>query len=571
MPHLSTDKSEMASVQNQQPRRRIWYSNPVRSEVEPDQPTTGWHHRSLLISPRGVDGQSGPSPEAMVFIIDDDEAFRESLSSLVRSAGLRVEVFASAEEFLGSQHPDAAGVLVLDVHLPGLSGFDLQTRMSEINWEIPIIFITGRGDVPMNIRAMQSGAVTFLVKPFGDEDFIQAIRQGIERERVRRQRIAKLTETNEALRDWLDALTAAPKLDDIPGQVIAATTRQLNASSSALFIRDCESDFLVLEFVFQDNRILSPAEVNYPENLRSYRLTKRMLELAQQPAMLVHLSRDHRSIGDAHRSYLLSLGVRTVLLIPLIVGKRLVGCLNFRFVEKRDLRPEEIEIARALAAQTSLAVQLTALAKAESQSAVLEERNRLAGEIHDSLAQHFAAIAAQLNLAREAIGVSPGVSYLDRAKDFARFGLAEARRTALCLHPFVLDRTGLIGTMEMLVDRSNVPGRLRCTFSVNDQRANDLPLETQHHILRIAQEAISNAVRHANPCNISVNLRCDHNHLELRIQNDGCPIPPTDLLTQSGLGLSNMKNRAGKIKATLKFRNVEGGGTLIVLKVPING
>jgi signal transduction histidine kinase len=122
-----------------------------------------------------------------------------------------------------------------------------------------------------------------------------------------------------------------------------------------------------------------------------------------------------------------------------------------------------------------------------------------------------------------------------------------------------------------VVDRSNVPGRLRCTFSVNDQRANGLPLETQHHILRIAQEAISNAARHANPCNISVSLRCDHNHLELRIQNDGCPIPPTELLSQSGLGLPNMKNRAGKIKATLKFRNVDGGGTLIVLKVPING
>jgi signal transduction histidine kinase len=211
------------------------------------------------------------------------------------------------------------------------------------------------------------------------------------------------------------------------------------------------------------------------------------------------------------------------------------------------------------------------LAKAESQTAVLEERNRLSGEIHDSLAQNFAAIAAQLNLAREAIGVNPGASYLDRAKDFARFGLAEARRTALCLHPFVLGRTGLIGTMEMLVDRSNVPGRLRCTFSVNDERANNLPLETQHHILRIAQEAINNAVRHGNPSNISVRLRCDHNHLELKIQNDGCPIPPTDLLSQSGLGLSNMKNRAGKINAKLRFRNVEGGGTLIVLKVPING
>jgi signal transduction histidine kinase len=269
-------------------------------------------------------------------------------------------------------------------------------------------------------------------------------------------------------------------------------------------------------------------------------------------------------------SYLLGLGVKTMLLIPLIFGKRLVGCLNFRFVEERDWCPEKIEVARALAAQITLAVQLIAFAKTASQSAVLEERNRLAGEIHDSLAQHFVAIAAQLNLAREAIGASAGVSYLDRAKDFAKFGLAEARRTALCLHPFVLDQAGLIGAMEMLVDRSNIPGRLRCIFSVNDPRANDLPPEMQHHILRIAQEATSNAVRHGNPANISVTLRCDRTHVELRAENDG-PNSAVHLLNKNGLGLANMQNRASKIKGTLSFRNRAGGGTVLVLKVPISG
>jgi two-component system NarL family sensor kinase len=536
--------------------------------MEPHQPAMRRHPGEAPISPIGTARQSGPVPDAIVFVIDDDEDVRQSLSSLVRSAGLRVGVFASAEEFLSGRHPDIARVLVLDVHLPGLNGFALQTRLSEITLEIPIIFITGRGDVPMSVRAMQSGAVTFLVKPFVDEDLINAIRQGIERDWVARQRIVRLTGANEALRDCLDALTATPKMDDILGQVMAATTRQLGATSSALFVRDRESDFVTLELVFQDNRTLSPAEVAYPENLRSCRLTKRTLELAQQPAVFMRLSRDDTPIED--RLYLLGLGVRTLLFIPLIIGKHLVGSLNFRFVEERDLRPEEIEIARALAAQTSLAVQLTALAKAASQSAVLEERNRLAGEIHDSLAQNFAAIAVQLNLAREVIGARAGTNYLDRAKEFARSGLAEARRTALCLHPFVLEQSGLIATMEMLVDRSNIPGRLRCIFSVNDRRANDLPLETQHHILRVAQEAISNAVRHGSPANISVTLQSDRTYLELRIQNDGRPISAADLQSQNGLGLANMHNRANKIKATLNFRNREGGGAALVLKVPIN-
>jgi signal transduction histidine kinase len=191
-----------------------------------------------------------------------------------------------------------------------------------------------------------------------------------------------------------------------------------------------------------------------------------------------------------------------------------------------------IEIARALAAQTSLAVQLTRLAKTARQSAVLEERNRLAGEIHDSLAQSFSAIATQLNLAGEVIEAreGDGLRYLDRAKDLARFGLAEARRTALSLHPFILDKIGLTETIKMLVERSNVPGRLQCSWSANDSRANDLPLETQQHLLRIAQEAISNAVRHANPTTISVSLQtsdlssgreCDHCYLELQVQDNG--------------------------------------------------
>jgi signal transduction histidine kinase len=506
---------------------------------------------------------------------------RKSLDNLVRSVGLRVEVFSSAEDFLRSKRPDVPSCLVLDVHLPGLSGLDLQTRMAEIAMQIPIIFITGHGDIPMSVRAMRSGAVAFLTKPFGDEDLIEAIQQGIERDCLARRRVAKLTEANEALRGCLDAIALVPEVDDFLGQVMAATTRQLNASSSALFLRDDESDFLILDLVFQDGRVLTPAEASFPEKLRSVRLGKRELDLAQQPAVLVNLVNGPALISHSHRSYLLGLGVKTLLIIPLIVGRRLVGSLNFRFTDDRAFRPEEIEIARALAAQTSLAVQLTRLAKTARHSAVLEERNRLAGEIHDSLAQSFAAIATQLDLASEVIEAREDdfVRYLDRAKDLARFGLAEARRTALSLEPFILDKIGLTETIEMLVERSNVPGRLQCSLSANDVRANDLPLETQHNLLRIAQEAISNAVRHANPTTILVSLRtfdsssgpgCARCYLELQVQDNGRGISAPELMSQNGFGLINMQNRAKKIGASLDIRTNPGRGTAIVVRLPIN-
>ncbi|TMA24820.1 MAG: response regulator transcription factor [Deltaproteobacteria bacterium] len=137
-----------------------------------------------------------PEPAATVFVVDDDDAIRQALASLIRSAGLKVETFSSAQEFLARPPADVPGCLVLDVRLPGLSGLDLQSRMAEINLDIPIVFITGHGDVPTSVRAMKAGAVEFLTKPFRDGDLLDAIGQAIERHRAARQRRAEMDELN---------------------------------------------------------------------------------------------------------------------------------------------------------------------------------------------------------------------------------------------------------------------------------------------------------------------------------------------------------------------------------------
>ena len=142
--------------------------------------------------------------EAFVFIVDDDASMRESLKNLIRSVGLRVELFASAQEFLQSKRPDVPCCLVLDVRLPGLSGLDLQKRTTEAGMEIPIIFITGHGDIPMSVRAMKAGAVEFLTKPFRDQDLLDAIQQALERDRQARDQRAALDE----LRDRFASLTS---------------------------------------------------------------------------------------------------------------------------------------------------------------------------------------------------------------------------------------------------------------------------------------------------------------------------------------------------------------------------
>ena len=135
-----------------------------------------------------------PDTEAIVFVVDDDASVREALGRLIRSAGLKVEAFASAEEFLNRPPADAPSCLVLDVRLPDLSGLDLQRRMVDAKNEIPIVFITGHGDIPTTVRAMKAGAVEFLTKPLVDGDLLESIRYAIARDRTARQRHAETAE-----------------------------------------------------------------------------------------------------------------------------------------------------------------------------------------------------------------------------------------------------------------------------------------------------------------------------------------------------------------------------------------
>ena len=134
------------------------------------------------------------APSPIVFVVDDDASIREALSSLIESTGLGVKTFASAQDFLQHKRPQTPACLVLDVRLPGLSGLELQRKLAPANKRIPIIFITGHGDIPMSVQAMKAGAVEFLPKPFSDDQLLDAIQQAIARDRVALKEYAEVTE-----------------------------------------------------------------------------------------------------------------------------------------------------------------------------------------------------------------------------------------------------------------------------------------------------------------------------------------------------------------------------------------
>jgi FixJ family two-component response regulator len=169
-----------------------------------------------------VQGDAQP----VVFVIDDDASVRTALESLLRSVGLHVRTFASAPEFMQSKRPDAASCLVLDVRLPGASGLDFQAELTKADVRVPIIFITGHGDIPMSVKAMKAGAVEFLTKPFRDQDLLDAVQLALERDRTKRDEekaLSRLRQTFETLtareQEVMSLVTAGLMNKQIAGEI----------------------------------------------------------------------------------------------------------------------------------------------------------------------------------------------------------------------------------------------------------------------------------------------------------------------------------------------------------------
>jgi FixJ family two-component response regulator len=165
-----------------------------------------------------------PEDTLTVFVIDDDAAVRASIKGLLKSVSLRSEAFATAEEFLHSRRPDGPACLVLDVSLPGVNGLDFQRELTKAGIRIPVIFITGHGDIPMTVKAMKSGAVEFLTKPFLDQDLLNAIREALKRDRVARQQQSDLA----GLRKHYEALTTRER--EVMGLVVSGMLNKQVAS-----------------------------------------------------------------------------------------------------------------------------------------------------------------------------------------------------------------------------------------------------------------------------------------------------------------------------------------------------
>ena len=377
----------------------------------------------------------------------------------------------------------------------------------------------------------------------------------------------------EALTYSLDVLATAPAPDKFLGQMLSTMGRLLAAQSVILWLLDESDDSLVLR-AWAEGTNFAKADPEHPwvKNPLSWKEDRGLRELFFSGAPVVCEDLEHDpDISLELREYLKSGGTKKFLRIPTLVGGRVRGFIGIRHGERPNYRPEEIELAQALAHQAMLAIQLNEFAEKSRQSAILEERNRMARDIHDTLAQGFTGVIVQLEAADDAIGCSrrkEANEHLQRAAELARRSLSEARRSVHALRPEALQAGNFWDALQGIVKNTTAGTALHTMFELRGQ-LRDLPPVWQENLLHIGQEALTNALRYAHPRNFETRLTSDTKELRLELRDDGDGFEVNN--RHDGFGLAGMRERVEQMGGSLKITSARGKGTKLVVILPYNG
>jgi len=252
------------------------------------------------------------------------------------------------------------------------------------------------------------------------------------------------------------------------------------------------------------------------------------------------------------------------------VGGRVRGFIGIRHGNRPPYRPEEIELAQALAHQAMLAIQLNEFAEQSRQAAILAERNRLARDIHDTLAQGFTGVIVQLEAAEDAIACcrrNEANEHLQRAGELARRSLSEARRSVHALRPQALQGGNFWEALKGIIKNTTAGTALHTTFNLRGKMRH-LPLAWQENLLHIGQEALTNALRYAHPRNFETKLTFNAKELRLELRDDGDGFRVKD--QHDGFGLAGMRERVEQMGGILKISSAHGKGTDVLVTLPFN-
>ena len=368
----------------------------------------------------------------------------------------------------------------------------------------------------------------------------------------------------------MDEIARETSFDRIAEHTLRALTAQFGAAGSSVFLWNVKSGLMDLGFTLERGHLRSTSDPKVAEIYSpvTWYQIPHWREAFKTGKVLVFNVRE--LVASAWRDHLQSLGIITIIAIPSSVAGNPAAIFGIRFAQQRSFPPEELELAQALANQAILAMQLTRLSEETRQSAVVGERNRLAREVHDTLAQGFTGVIVQLEAAGEAMAQSlpeKASGHLERASALARESLQEARRSVRALRPQALAESSLSVALKDLFTKMAYDTHMVAKLIV-DGEPQQLPEEWENNLLRIGQEVLTNAVRHSQATEFHGRLTFEPHRVTLKLRDNGIGFDterPYD-----GLGLVGIRERSETMGGNLSISSEEGKGTSISVLLPIH-
>lgn len=406
-----------------------------------------------------------------------------------------------------------------------------------------------------------------IVRWYGTNTDIEDLKQTADALR-RSEQFAR--DQSDALRRILDALAHESSPDRIVEHVLRTLTEHLRAHSCSVWSRNAGTGLLHFGFSFVAGEFRTEADVRFASSFPS----ERGAEI--WPGIDIFNSGRPQIVADIRegpdfpwRADLLAQGVVTVLVVPMLVAGRVQGVVGIRFDRKRLFQPEEINLAQTLANQAMLALQLSRISAQSRQTAVLAERNRLARDIHDTLAQGFTGVIVQLEAAADATSrglTAEAGEHLQRAGDLARLSLKDARRSVQALRPQALEQQDLGEALDDMIRKMTARTALKTRFEVTGA-PRSLPFDWEENLLRIGQEVLTNALRHAQANEFVVRLAFAPGEIRLDLRDNGRGFDASQ--RHDGFGLLGIRERVEQMGGQLTINTAAGQGTATLIVLPL--
>ncbi|HLJ55062.1 MAG TPA: GAF domain-containing sensor histidine kinase [Chthonomonadaceae bacterium] len=427
---------------------------------------------------------------------------------------------------------------------------------------------------PPNLREETTDSMVGSQRASKRADELAASVNALRAEVLERQRAEQVARgQTEALAKTLDLLAAEPELDSFVGQVLKALTEQLGARFGSFWLQDSIKDAPLLRLEY-DHRLMDSGvlPISAEPLHASLQRDAPLKQNGPAPCKTLQVYDDIATapLEHAYRDELIAKGAKTLLAVPLISGHDFIGVFTLLDTDQRTYRPEELELAQALAQQAVLAIQLTRLADHRRKADVLEERNRIAREIHDTLAQAFSGILLQLRVAQRISSQQPQDAWalIEHVCEIAHEGLAEARRSVWDLQPEAMEYCDVVAALAQHVKRTAANSSANLELRVHGT-ARELPPSVGMDLVRIGQEAITNAIRHGEAEIVHIDLTFEPRRLVLRIQDSGKGYDVNHQPERVGFGLIGMSQRAERLGGKFTIVSQPGQGTEVAVVAPI--